>query len=113
MLTLEILIPTAWLIVIGFVVAMCSVSARSDHEAATGPADGWIKVGAPGFRGGVQETRASGESGWGRRRSCWSESPGPGRPQCAAGVGTSIPRMSPHPRGLLVTSSTKRLSIRA
>jgi len=66
MLTLEILIPTAWLIVVAFVVAMCSVSARSDHEpeAFPGPA-GWIKISALGLRGGAPENRAGGESSWG------------------------------------------------
>src|SRR5205807_2186519 len=63
MLTLEILIPIAWLIVVAFVVAMCSVSARSDHGPDTLPGSaGWIKVGALGLRGGVPEDRASGES---------------------------------------------------
>ena len=63
MLTLEILIPTAWLIVVAFVVAMCSVSARSDHGPHTLPGSAnWVKVGALGLRGGAPEDRASGGS---------------------------------------------------
>jgi hypothetical protein len=66
MLTLEILIPTAWLIVVAFVVAMCSVSAHSDDEAETLPGQAaWIKVGALGIRGGAPEAWALGESEWG------------------------------------------------
>lgn len=66
MLTLEILIPTAWLTIVALVVAVCSVSARSDRESAT-DADrrNWIEVGALGLRGGAGEIRASGGSGWG------------------------------------------------
>jgi hypothetical protein len=66
MLTLEILIPTVWLLVVAFVVAMCSVSARSEKEAKTlSNQAAWTKVGALGLRGGAQEARASGRVEWG------------------------------------------------
>ena len=66
MLTLEILIPTAWLIVVAFVVAMCSVSAHAEDEAKTLTGRvAWIKVGALGLRGGAPEPWAIGESEWG------------------------------------------------
>ena len=61
MLTLEILIPTVWLIVVAFVIAMCGVSARSEKEAEAVSGQGWIKVGALGLRGGAPD-RASGVS---------------------------------------------------
>ena len=66
MLTLEILIPTVWLLVVAFVVAMCSVSARSENEAKTlSDQTGWIKVGALGLRGGAPDSRVSGRVEWG------------------------------------------------
>jgi hypothetical protein len=66
MLTLEILIPTAWLTIVAFVVAACSVSARSDREPkALSNRVKRIEVGALGLRGGAGEFRASGESGRG------------------------------------------------
>ena len=66
MLTLEILIPTAWFTTVAFVVAVCTVSARSDRESGrrSGRVN-WIEVGALGLRGGAGEIRASGESGRG------------------------------------------------
>jgi hypothetical protein len=66
MLTLEILIPTAWFATVAFVVALCAISARSDRESGrrSGRVN-WISVGALGLRGGAGEIRASGGSSWG------------------------------------------------
>jgi hypothetical protein len=56
MLTLEILIPIVWLAVVVFVVAICSLAARSDHEASMCPNTlDWIESGALGLRGGAPE----------------------------------------------------------
>ena len=69
MLTLEILIPIAWLAIVALVVAMCSVSAHSEDEPKTVAAPAaWIKVGVFGFRGGARETRTSGRVEWGETR---------------------------------------------
>jgi hypothetical protein len=63
MLTLEILIPTVWLAVIAFVVALCRLSARSDRGPKARPTTpAWIEIGALGLRGGAPEIRASGRS---------------------------------------------------